>query len=653
MAKHYVQCVVQLAGAVVVAGTVLGYVKPLATLAVAQNPILISEIYPDPSTGKEYIELYNFSAEEALLDGMSVYDVSSPAPGSCENFGKLLTLSGTLAPGEYKAIELSSARLNNSGDRVQLRDSNGIVQDELAYGVCGTVSAEKGFTLGHYFLPDVPIPPVPETQKLSPTPNFYNYFLDVVGIKISSDLIMPLQTIEFEGQLDSSFPIYQIQPSSIKWRLNNNLLLEGNLLLEWVAGGLGDYLLSLEVEDSFGNKAIKEVEFSVGPNHPPPSPVDYSSLIINEVFPSPLDGISEWIELYNTGAVPIDLSGVILDDVQSGGSSPYTFPAGVTIDFDSFLVVTKNESKLTLNNTGDDVCLISPDGKLIQKITYPAIAKGLSYIFFEGGWLISDQPTPGEENYVTPSEDPVHLDPVPINEAKKKVGEKTKTKGVVTATTGDVGESIAYIQDATAGIRVKTTEKLKRGNTYEVYGEVKESWGEVNISALETFEISEKLAVSAFKTTPDKVKIDKLSSLLEVDGVVARVSGGTVWIAKTADSTETVKAYISPSLDWKRPEWIKKGEKIRITGVLSQWGTTADGLPNLRILPRDANDFKLLDANGKVLGIGATVLPKTSGRASLIPGIVGLACGLVAKCVLPRAREAYKLWRKTKRQIPA
>jgi len=122
---------------------------------------------------------------------------------------------------------------------------------------------------------------------------------------------------------------------------------------------------------------------------PIPTPTGIPSrVVINEMLIRPLHdregtgGITtadEFIELYNSGPLPVYLKGWWLDDIAGGGSSPYDLP-GVTISPRGFVVFFRTKTKIALNDTGDTVRLLAPDGRTIDQISYLRIrAANLSY----------------------------------------------------------------------------------------------------------------------------------------------------------------------------------------------------------------------------------------------------------------------------------
>ena len=132
--------------------------------------------------------------------------------------------------------------------------------------------------------------------------------------------------------------------------------------------------------------------------------------VISEVFPSPNSEEKEWVELYNTTDEDIPLAGWILDDVQEGGSKPWTIPGEHVLSAHSYLVLTEDDFGIGLNNAGDEVWLISPDGEVVASVDYLNVKKGQSVVLsgVEGQTrhsstpltmtCLTDVPTPGTRN---------------------------------------------------------------------------------------------------------------------------------------------------------------------------------------------------------------------------------------------------------------
>jgi len=97
------------------------------------NQILIklNEICPNPNEGKEWVELISFADTSVDLTGLELHDSA----------GRIMKLKGVIDAKAIYVIELSSARLNNGGDKVILINDRGEIMDELEY-----TGSQKGFS---------------------------------------------------------------------------------------------------------------------------------------------------------------------------------------------------------------------------------------------------------------------------------------------------------------------------------------------------------------------------------------------------------------------------------------------------------------------------------------------------------------------------
>jgi len=142
-----------------------------------------------------------------------------------------------------------------------------------------------------------------------------------------------------------------------------------------------------------------------------PGPATYpSGIVINEILPSPTgpDEQEEWIEIFNQNNFEADLSDWQITDVI-GTTKTYTFPEGTKISPKGFLVLSRPITKITLNNDGDGLNLIQPDGKIIDTATYEKAPQGESYNRIDSKWSWSTTLTPGSANII----------PAPISETKE------------------------------------------------------------------------------------------------------------------------------------------------------------------------------------------------------------------------------------------
>lgn len=137
---------------------------------------------------------------------------------------------------------------------------------------------------------------------------------------------------------------------------------------------------------------------------------NYSAQIfINEFIPNPIgsDTDNEWIELINESNEEVNLSGWQLDD-EEGGSNPFMIPEGTKIGANTFLVLPRPQTKIALNNDGDKVRLIWPNGFVLQEVSYEEkVKEGWSAARFYESWQWTNSTTPKSNNILSQAEDGV------------------------------------------------------------------------------------------------------------------------------------------------------------------------------------------------------------------------------------------------------
>ena len=125
------------------------------------------------------------------------------------------------------------------------------------------------------------------------------------------------------------------------------------------------------------------------------------NIFINELMPYPLgpDELEEWVEIINESTEPADISLWQIKDTL-GATNIYALPKGTIIAKGGVLVLSRLTTNITLNNDGDAVQIIRPDGELAQTAPYEKAEKGKSYVRESGLWKWSSVPTPGSANIV-------------------------------------------------------------------------------------------------------------------------------------------------------------------------------------------------------------------------------------------------------------
>jgi len=119
-------------------------------------------------------------------------------------------------------------------------------------------------------------------------------------------------------------------------------------------------------------------------------------IFINEFMPWPAGNQKEWVEIINTGTTATDLSSWEIDD-EPDESQPQEIPGGTVIEPGQILIIELNKN--ILNNDGDSLRLLWPDGQTIHTVTFTKAKQGISSSRFSNGlWLWTENPTPGAAN---------------------------------------------------------------------------------------------------------------------------------------------------------------------------------------------------------------------------------------------------------------
>ncbi len=128
-------------------------------------------------------------------------------------------------------------------------------------------------------------------------------------------------------------------------------------------------------------------------------------IIFSEILPSPEgpDSENEWIEVFNENDFDIDLSDWKIKD-NIGSITTYTFPKEI-IKAQGYLVLSRPETKITLNNDTDILNLIQPNGTVIDTVSYNKAPRNQSFNLINSGWSWSEKLTPEAPNIIEQSQE--------------------------------------------------------------------------------------------------------------------------------------------------------------------------------------------------------------------------------------------------------
>lgn len=193
----------------------------------------------------------------------------------------------------------------------------------------------------------------------------------------------------------------------------------------------------------------------------------YPKLELSEVFPDPVtpqvDTNDEFIEIYNPTDQEVDLAGWRLKD-ESGDE--YLIKDKSILP-NSRLAIFAPESKITLNNTGDIIYLVDPNGKMVaESAGYENAEPGLSWSNIAGVWQWAVGPTPNANNadaYVEDKLDPISAVSKVNKSATKKTSAKKTTSSPSSSRTSKANSSAA--RSANSGIPLDSKSEAKSANS--------------------------------------------------------------------------------------------------------------------------------------------------------------------------------------------
>lgn len=308
-------------------------------LGTETTQLIISEIYPAPSTGEqEWVELYNPTTTEISLAGYTILDeLSTPSI--------LFTGSTEMAPPQgYVVLSLSGSKLNNTGDSVHLISPENIKIDSLTFS-----SSSQGKSWQRLALTSTEITLVTPTKGNASTE--YPFF--------EVPALAPVASVSAQPTTLPSTPTPTPTPTPKP------------------------------------GPSASATPIPIASPTPAPAPLRYDQLHLSEIMSCPASG-SEWIELYNASTQEMSMSGFKVQD-ESGNTKIISgsIPAGEYTTF--------SWTGSLLNNSGDTVDLITPTGSLNAHAEFSNCSAGTSFVFTAdpapGQWTTA-QPTPGKPNVI-------------------------------------------------------------------------------------------------------------------------------------------------------------------------------------------------------------------------------------------------------------
>lgn len=396
----------------------------------SHKTIMVNEVMYAPTSGApEWIEVFNRSGTLINLRKWKISDgsqsVSLPDKDIFLPLLNLLVIADDSSffeyyPGTPNVIITSLPSLNNSGDAVVVMDSLGRVSDSLYY--YPRWGGSDGRSLERI---DAELPTLDSanwrSSRIDATPGFINTAsAKVFDISVEGVLIAPLYPSPGDsvsasvfcrnyGSASASFEIV-VYADTNKDSVPDQFLARSPLLFlpsrDSVSYLFNNIIGNLSSELNFWVSAVFAPDQDTSNNImiiPLKMFAPAASIVINEIMYSPVNGMPEWIELYNNSSLPADLSGWKIRDAFTTPAS-VTLPNGTQIQPGGYLVIAEDSLITTyfrennyplavinlppLNNDREGLVLIDKSGRVIDTVYYTSSFGG------SGGYSL-ERITPG------------------------------------------------------------------------------------------------------------------------------------------------------------------------------------------------------------------------------------------------------------------
>ena len=436
------------------------YIVVLLILDAVFGQVVMNEIMFKPTVASdEWIELYNYGASDVDISNWTISDPNYT--------GTIVDTSFIISPGEFVIISEVDTTftcntifvdnwpyLNNDGDTLYLRDSDGNLVDMAVYTASSSWEHDVSLELSDYTADGSdPANWFACTTSTGSTPCQQNSVFNVpvpVDLSVSSITLDPTNP-----QPDQSFTA-TVSVSNLGTETASGFTLTfeyisgtdttsvGSVSLPDISASgsdsedfnlslpAGTYTLLASVDDTVGsnNQLTRTVNIT--------EPGELPDLKITEIMFKPTTSNEEWLELYNAGDVAVDLANWTI--VDPGGDAilttesfiiePGEFAIVSEVELDGFscpyLVADQWEY---LNNEGDSLRLFDSDGQLIDSAFY-SVSSSWDYdvtlerdsLNADGGqssnWLECTDPsgsTPCNDNSVWPTDYDLAITSMSVN----------------------------------------------------------------------------------------------------------------------------------------------------------------------------------------------------------------------------------------------
>lgn len=317
-----------------------------------------------------------------------------------------------------------------------------------------------------------------------------------------------------------------------------------------------------------------------------------------------LDKEEEFIEIKNTGSEPVGLKGWIIEDEST---KRFTHTGSDTIAPGSSLKLMRTLTSLALNNSGDTLKLVSPNGNVIDNVNYNKAPQGSSFTLVDNVWAwigsvvetqqtapqVSLASTATTQTTTSNAQSGVYVS-VSVAQAKERQDDaRVRLTGSLTVAHGVFSTQVVYLQDETGGIQIFFSKAqypdMAPGQFMTVRGQLSTAFGErrlkiENVSAIVLG--AQGNAISPMMLDVNEIDESYVGELITTNGIIVSRSSNKLVIENGGDEL-SVYLKSEPLIDANEFE---RGDAISVTGVLTNYNG------ELRLRPRTREDITIKES---------------------------------------------------------
>ncbi|MEK7625082.1 MAG: lamin tail domain-containing protein, partial [Patescibacteria group bacterium] len=370
---------------------------PTADTSTLWSQIKINEFISDPTSGPEWIELYNTGTSSLDLAGGLLCDSRA---GDCA----IADTVGIIDAGGFLVINLSGSRLNNDGDSVILKNPSGEVIDQISYN-SNQLSVKKGEAIARnsdgadtdgaadWSLTETPTmnasniitaPPaasLPSAPAVGggANPDYFTAILQpktekpTTTKKTSKDTTTIIWNVDYPTPISlNSSTLFDAHRSAdprggeifYTWDFGDGSAAEGSRVAHTFASS-GIFTIQIRATSTGGTIGQKNFSVKVGTSD--------SLVFLKEILVKPDINEDESVTISTVSTGTINLSGW---KIGTDNDRWFTIPLNTFLRPDGILRFFKTVTHLAFIDSGGSVILASPQGVVVDIMDYGKVKRG-------------------------------------------------------------------------------------------------------------------------------------------------------------------------------------------------------------------------------------------------------------------------------------